>query len=868
MTSLTLFSRMALAVLAFVFTATAVHAEAPGKPVEFGARVVENGTMVKLTWMANRDGGEPTMFCIFIADGETENEADFELLKEDDFTAVQNLYSYLVQDLEPGTYTFFIKAKNDDGTSERSIIRVVTLEEPPSGKPGKPVEFSAKVVEEGTMVKLIWQTNREGGAPSAFCIYIAEGETEDMDDFTLLAEVEASPTSMIHDYLVKDLEPGTYTFYVIAKNDDGTSERSVIRVVVLGETNKEARIEIVGQKAYGLKAGTAWEQKLKYEANFDPTSVSWAISEGPDGLEINEETGVLSWNDPQKGRYEVVVTLTATTPDGETVTTTKVIVIEVGDGEDNEEKKKCASIVGTVKGDGGDGAPAMSGWVYAWSMEQLGNSEKVRERVYKAQIRQGTYVIEVPAGTYRLQVEGEGFYSEWYEDAENADGATEVTVECNNRAEANFLVKYRPEPEMKTVCGTVYDAENNEPIKNALVVFEVREDRENKPNGRYKRLVAESDADGKYCLEVPAGYTYIATATARTPNAKEDMYLREYYDNTHDASQATGITVEENMDGIDFPMDKKPTYEGGFGGTMMDDETEAGIPGKVIAYMIHDGENGKGEGKVRIQTVETDENGNYEFTGLEPGTYIVMGLPGERPYAPGWHTTTGPAAASWKDASEIEVNDIMLTIQHDIRLDKVTDNVGRGHLKGWVKHRSGTIRKDGGRVQADAPVAGAMVYAYDAANTLVDAAMTADDGSYVLTNLPLGQTLLAIDRIEFQPTAEYPEITTDDLSQERTTTIQQIVTNVEVPIDRIGTDLNLYPNPTNGSATLAFQAVDGTARVQIISMAGTILSSETHMVVSGQTSLDLRTETLPSGMVMVHVTNGTTSFALPLQIVR
>ena len=572
MTSVTLLFRTTLAALALVFASTAVFAEAPGKPIEFGARVVEEGTMVKLTWMANREGGEPTMFCIFIAEGETENEDDFELLKEDDFKPNPNgLYTHVVQDLDPGVYTFFIKAKNDDGTSGRSIIRVVKLEEPPSGEPGKPIEFSAKVVEEGTMVKLTWMANREGGAPTEYCIFIAEGETEDMDDYRLLDEVEANPNAQIEQYIVRDLEDGTYSFYIKAKNDDGTSERSIIRVVTLGETNKEPRVEIVGKKAYGVKTGEAWEQELKYESNFDPTSVSWAITEGPDGLEIDEETGVLSWDDPEAGRYEVVVTLTATTEDGKTVTTTKTIVIEVGDGE-GEGKKKCAVLFGTVKGDGGDGAPAMGGWVHAWSMEKLGNSEKVRERVYKAQIRQGTYVIEVPAGTYRLQVEGESFYSEWYEDAENADAATEVTVECEGRSEANFLVKYRPEPEMKTICGTVYDAETNDPIFNALITFEVREDRENHPNGRYKRVLAESDEDGKYCVEVPAGYTYIGTAKARKPNGERDEYLREYYDNTHDASQATGITVEDNVDGIDFSMDKKPSYEGGFRGTMMDDE--------------------------------------------------------------------------------------------------------------------------------------------------------------------------------------------------------------------------------------------------------------------------------------------------------
>ena len=283
--------------------------------------------------------------------------------------------------------------------------------------------------------------------------------------------------------------------------------------------------------------------------------------------------------------------------------------------------------------------------------------------------------------------------------------------------------------------------------------------------------------------------------------------------------------------------------------------------------MIRESENGKGEGKIRIQTVETNENGEFWFTDLQPGTYIVMGLPGQRPYAPGWHTSS-TAAASWRDADEIEVTDVMLTMQFDIRLEKVTDNVGRGHLRGWVKQKGGSTTKDEGRVQVDNPVAGAMIYAYDGSGLLVDAAMTGDDGSYLLTNLPLGPMLVEVDRIDYQKNIAYPAFTEEDLDQELSIDLFKIVTSVEVPIDRVGKDLNLYPNPTTGSATLSFQTVDGAARIQILSMSGQILSSETHLVATGETQLELRTDTLPTGMVMVHVSNGQTTFALPLQIIR
>ena len=197
--------RSMLVAMTVLFTVQTASAEAPGKPIEFGAQLVEEGTMVKLSWMANREGGEPTEFCIYYAEGETENMDDFSLLAETDSEPNPNgLYTYLVKDLEPGEYTFYVVAKNDDGESGRSIIRVVEIkeEEEDDGKPCKPVEFGAQLKEEGTVVRLVWLENWECADATVFCIFIAEGETENMDDFELLAEVEAEPNTREYDYNV------------------------------------------------------------------------------------------------------------------------------------------------------------------------------------------------------------------------------------------------------------------------------------------------------------------------------------------------------------------------------------------------------------------------------------------------------------------------------------------------------------------------------------------------------------------------------------------------------------------------------------------------------------------------------------------
>ena len=124
--------KSAILVLLLFSTAIAVRAEAPDSPIEFSAMAVEAdsvGAMAKLSWMANRTGGTPSMFDIYIAEGETEDMTKFELL--DSVSAADQKhgtsYWYLTARLSPGVYTFYVIARNADGSSERSKIKVVTI---------------------------------------------------------------------------------------------------------------------------------------------------------------------------------------------------------------------------------------------------------------------------------------------------------------------------------------------------------------------------------------------------------------------------------------------------------------------------------------------------------------------------------------------------------------------------------------------------------------------------------------------------------------------------------------------------------------------------------------------------------------------
>ncbi len=740
--------------------------------------------------------------------------------------------------------------------------------------PGKPIEFQAKPVEvtaNGGWAKLMWMANRDGGIPTHFDIYMAEGETEDQSKFEKVGSVDVDPNGQpgtMFMYYQKDLPLGTYTFYVVAVNNGGESDRSLLRVVTLKvNSGEDKKLVIVSRPGNTAKPGSTYEYQVRVEANFNYTALRYKITNGPDGMTISDK-GLIRWENAKQGRHVVRVVVWATLPDGTEKETVQEFVIEVGEGNSNNEP--CTKICGTVKNENGESVAR--GYVTAWSMTERrtenGEVKKDWVAVYKAVMEQGEFCIKVAAGTYKIKFEMEGFYSEWWENSETSDDATDVTVTCDAPADGvNFVVAARPQPIRYSVKGRVYDAETQEGLKNALVTFTARE--KEGVDSRYRVVKTETDEDGNYIAALQADYAYVGTAISRE-NRERSKYLQEWWENTHDATQATSITLTDSIEGVDFSMDLRPQATGGFGGTMKNDSTGAGVPGKVTAFMIvsKQKENGSEEGKLRVETVETDADGNYEFTNLEAGEYIVFGMPGERPYVPGFYVNDAVAAHSWKDATRISVGDVMLTVQHDIRLETAKDGVGRGKLRGWVYDKRGGIIKQDGGVQATNGIMGSLVVAIDEAGDVVDFAMTTEEGAYEMTQLGLGASTIIADRIGFEPTTESVTFDPQTLTKEVSIGLIKVVSSVEVPTDLVGTTINLYPNPASENATISFPSVDGMATVRVISAAGLVLSNEAFTATNGTTSFSINTSSLPSGMVMVHVTNGTSTFALPLQIVR
>jgi hypothetical protein len=237
------------------------------------------------------------------------------------------------------------------------------------------------------------------------------------------------------------------------------------------------------------------------------------------------------------------------------------------------------------------------------------------------------------------------------------------------------------------------------------------------------------DGNGWYNFQVPAG-SYTITVS-NLPAGSVQTYD---YDGLETANTASFKIVLSSRYDIDFgytvpPPPPPPTYELGdrvwndadnSGGP--DDETEPGIEGVIV----------KLTGMGREETVVTDQNGNYLFSGLEAGTYTVEGVGGAGTPVDG-HACTydlsgapdGVATVTIADANSYDVD---FSYYKPVIAAKVS-------ISGFVVNDSNA----NGAIDAGEPVlAGPTIKLLDFGGATVAVTSAAADGSFLFSNLDVG----------------------------------------------------------------------------------------------------------------------------------
>ncbi len=827
-----------------------------------------SSSVVTVSWNGITGSSTPMKYYVYQASGVTEDKSKFVRIATVPHSqnTRENRYSFAVQGVKAGTYTFYVSAYwENGGEGERSSI--ATVEVTQSEAPV--IRFVSAPVSSGAIGKAYtYQTRVETSASGPITYKLEVKSATGQHGFVLSYGGKLTWEQPV---------AGRYEVTIVASvTKDGKSyDAKQSFLVVIGEggdntfkfLTEPIKFGYVGRLyTYPARAGVV-------NSNVAPT---YSIVAGPKGMTIDERTGLVKWEPTEAGKFEVVIAATVTI-NGTTSTIKQSYLLEIKQGE--TPKQGCAKITGKVTYDDAAAGGKIEGIVTAWRLEKVdrgGNSNDVYVPVYKAEINaDGKYYLYVPNGTYKVRIEGRSFFAEWFENVTELAEATDVVIACDEIKEINFAVTPRPEPVLVVVEGRVFDAVTNEPVKG-LVVFENRGKDANAADDRYRSVVAEVRPDGSYEAKIQSGVGYTAMVrpafTKDLPNTSQ--YLAEFWENTNDATKATVLNLNENAKDINFPMDKRVPRNNGLTGVMKNHYTGAPVVGKVIAHRVLSRANDKGDTVAKAVvavTVETNSNGGFMFADLEPGEYVILGVPAGRPFVPGWMVNGQKAVTEWGKAERVAVGDVMLTLVYDIQLDTVKAERGKGRVRGFVYNkRGGIIGKGTDVVQQSAGIIGALVVARDEDGSIIDYSIAENEGAFDLTNLAIGTMSITADRFEFEPVVQTIDISAN--TPERVISIglqsNRSTTSVDVPLNEVGTTINLWPNPTAADATVRFTATAGQVMIRIVSTSGVELSHRAIVVAGGEVSIPVPTSDLVVGMVMVHVTNGSKTFALPLNIVR
>ncbi len=652
---------------------------------------------------------------------------------------------------------------------------------------------------------------------------------------------------MIKAYLECDEEViDTQEFSITVKEDSIGNDKPYVHIISrpdpVGYVGKEYSHTI--QTKTNIRCPSVFEWKV-YAENEEP------LFEGT--------TAEIKFTPEEAGKF--VIYIKATLECDEDVYDEKTFPLVIKEEANAEE---CAMIKGKVYiGDENTDppVPVKTGVIAAWHAEKMDKNTDGRP-VYKASIKEGVFELEVPDGKYYLEISGPGFLDEWYEDAESLENAVLIEIECEEKVEITAYVEPMPEPEYYTVSGQVYSAETDELVTGKVRFFPVGWMNNHKDDEHPDKRVWETNTDesGNYSIELPDTYSYFAQAV---PD-KNTGYLPQYYDRVYSPFEADILVLESDLEGIDFPLKSEPEFQNGFTGIMKNTDDEA-LQGKVIAYLVIPNNNDKDKKYKYSRTAETDEEGLFMFSNLIPGEYVLLSIPDDITYIPGYYVLGDVVTQKWREADKIEVDEATIDLVFECIHEQKGDKEGILQAKGKVRRNGGSIEKAGG----DNPLSGdyipgAFVTAVNDLGIIVDYISTDENGSFLLSDLGESEYILNFDKVGFD--SESTIINTDygenkilelDIAME-----EEAVSSVDEFL--IEEDFMVYPVPANDKLNIEFHEMMNDAAIKIINGYGAEVYSGR---ISGTSAfVDIRS--LSQGMYYLVIENNGKSASVKIPVVR
>ncbi len=805
----------------FFFFENGIALEAPNPPVNFTAFVQnnnQNANSVYFKWMKNAEGTQPVMFILYVAN---ENTKDLSKFKRSDYIQAGNLqeYSFIKSGFKSGDYSFFLTAAAIEGNSilesKNSDIVSVTITN-----------------NEKPFIRIISQPPTYASVGKEY-IYQLKVITNLSDNCPLEYKLQYAPKNMKIDNsgLIKWIpeENGVFKVSVMVGTTCKINVEPAIQdfAITVGQNNQEY-VKILSQPPHTAVVGQPLIYQIVAQSNIRCPILFELISDLPNEVSFDKRTGLLKWIPAKPGTYKF--TVKAYLECDEKISDVQTFVINVIEGHNDQA---CVLITGVVEFES-ENQLVKEGRVNAWRIDKRTNTNIT----YSSPIQDGYFTLKVPEGIYLLNFDGPEFLSEWYKDALSIDKAEKLELKCDDQMKIHVFVQRKKHPKTFKVTGNVSNEQGDKPLMATVQFIPIDIDKNyrdpNQPTPN--TFITKTDDKGNYSIQLPDNFIYRAYAVPMDNN-----FIPQYYDKVESPFEADLIELTGDISGIDFRLKLHQQHKNSFTGKVISDKEGNPLHSLVFAYLVSQQNNNTNQRFSRM--TETDRSGYFRFENLIPGEYVLLSIPYDRAYTPGYYKMGDIATLKWREATRINVGENMIDIIFEIRHKNRAGLKGIIQIDGVIIDNSGIIKK------SDVPtcmntLAGAFVYVLDEFGEVSDYTFTDINGKFHLTEIADGENTLYVDHVGFKTYQQ--EILTDYSENIRNSGLVIVLDaeeplSIDEPFESIS-DLVSYPNPAMNILNLQFSGKHGISELFIYDNIGNLVYSSSIQTSEGlnRTSIDVR----------------------------
>jgi hypothetical protein len=234
----------------------------------------------------------------------------------------------------------------------------------------------------------------------------------------------------------------------------------------------------------------------------------------------------------------------------------------------------------------------------------------------------------------------------------------------------SYIANSQEEKEF-VISGKVLEAETGLPVEASICIFSAK----NSDDKNFVAIVKTvPDKEGNYSISLPKGLNYKIAAYPWT-----NSHIPMFYDKSDNIENAKVIFLDKNYDNIDFIFAKKPVYDNGLFGYVLNTKNEfvsATIYLRPVNSIYSDQYS---------STTNKSNSGGFSFSNVRPGEYILYAVPNVNNLSDGYYLADGIAEKDADKATVIKIGENgKNTVKYLITLAENNDATMTYIVKGMV----------------------------------------------------------------------------------------------------------------------------------------------------------------------------------------